>query len=185
MMLAVLGDASGLEILCAALDSQGWDAGWRYTGMGQFGGALSLVDRTIVALGRTRDPRALDAILRKAEALAPDSEFSHYRAVALALESIGDPRAAAALAAILKKEDVSGYAILDVETAGRMSGLNVNETHTRGLSLRELSLARALYRCGDKDGLGRGILEAYAKDLRGHLARHAQAVLDEARGETR
>ena len=39
-------------------------------------------------------------------------------------------------------------------------------------------LARALYRCGDKDGLGEKILRAYANDLRGPIARHAQAVLD-------
>jgi len=32
-------------------------------------------------------------------------------------------------------------------------------------------------RCGDKDGLGKAILTRYAKDLRGHLARHAAAVL--------
>jgi hypothetical protein len=40
-----------------------------------------------------------------------------------------------------------------------------------------LLLARALYRCGDYQGVGRKILETYAQDLRGHLARHAQAVL--------
>ena len=36
-------------------------------------------------------------------------------------------------------------------------------------------------RLGDKDGLGKKILEAYAKDLRGHLSRHARAVLGEIR----
>jgi hypothetical protein len=39
-------------------------------------------------------------------------------------------------------------------------------------------LARALYRCGDYDGVGRKILEAYTHDLRGHFARHAKAVLE-------
>jgi hypothetical protein len=39
--------------------------------------------------------------------------------------------------------------------------------------------ARALYRCGDHDGLGEKILKQYTQDLRGHLARHAQAVLKE------
>ncbi|HNT87887.1 MAG TPA: hypothetical protein PKL84_08480, partial [Candidatus Hydrogenedentes bacterium] len=41
----------------------------------------------------------------------------------------------------------------------------------------ELLLDRALYRCGDFEELGEGILHEYAHDLRGHLARHAQAVL--------
>ena len=56
-----------------------------------------------------------------------------------------------------------------------------NAEQTRRESLRELMLARALYRCGDYNGLGRKILETYTHDLRGHLARHAQAVLDEGK----
>ena len=32
-------------------------------------------------------------------------------------------------------------------------------------------LARALYRCGDHDGVGEKILRDYTQDLRGHLAR--------------
>jgi hypothetical protein len=146
--------------------------------MGQFGGALSTIDRYIAALGRTRDPRGLDAILRKAKQLTAESEFSHHRAVALALESIGDPRGAVVLAEVLAKPEIRGYAVTTVEKARQMSGLNVNETHTRGLSIRELALARALFRCGDVDGLGQAILREYTKDLRGHVARHAQAVLD-------
>ena len=51
---------------------------------------------------------------------------------------------------------------------------------TRRDSLRELLVARALLRCGDCDGLGKKILTAYTTDLRGHLARHAQAVLEAA-----
>ena len=149
--------------------------------MGQFGGALSPVDRYIVALGRTRDKRALPVILKKLEQLKPEAEFSHHRAIALALEMIGDPGAAAPLAKLLRDEEVAGWTVTDVDKARKMSGLNVNETQSRGLSIRELALARALLKCGDHEGLGRAILERYAKDLRGHVARHAQAVLDEAR----
>lgn len=56
-----------------------------------------------------------------------------------------------------------------------------NAEVTRRESLRELLVARALYRCGDHEGMGRKILENYTGDLRGHLARHARAVLDERR----
>jgi hypothetical protein len=51
----------------------------------------------------------------------------------------------------------------------------------RNAALRELLTARALFRCGDKDGLGEAILREYAADLRGVLARHAAAVLQQAR----
>jgi len=72
---------------------------------------------------------------------------------------------------------MSGHVISDVASAGQRSGPDPNDNTTRQTSIRELALARALYRCGDKDGLGKKILTAYTQDLRGHIARHARAVL--------
>jgi hypothetical protein len=180
-ILAVLGDATGLETLIAAVNAQSWDKGWNYTGQGQFGQSLSPVDTMIVAMGRTRDRRALDAILRKAAQLDSEAAFSHHRAVALALENIGAPEAAATLAGLLAKPAMRGYAIADVDNARDRSGMNPNDNLSRSTSIRELELARALYRCGDRDGLGRKILNEYTRDLRGHLSRHARAVLDDPR----
>ena len=108
MFLAVMGDASGIETLVEALDAKKWDEGWQYTGMGQFGNSMSEVDRLIVAMGRTRDKRALAAIVRKIEQLPAETEFSHYRAIALALESIGDASAAEVLAGLLAKPGMRG-----------------------------------------------------------------------------
>jgi hypothetical protein len=181
MALAVLGDAGGAPTLIAALESQPWDKGWDYKGMGQFGAALSRVDGWIVALGRTRDRRALPAILKKAAELDANSEFSHHRAVALALEMIAEPSAAPALAALLNKPGMRGYVVKDTARAAALSGKDRNDNRSRAVSLRELSLARALFRCGDHNGLGKAILEEYAGDLRGHLARHARAVLEDIR----
>jgi hypothetical protein len=177
-VLAVLGDNSGLDTLIGAVDSASWDKGWNYTGMGQFGSSLSPVDSLIVALGRPRDGRGLAPVLKKLSQLDAKSEFSHHRAVALALECIGDPGAAGPLADLLSKPGMSGHAITTVDAAARLSGANPNDTSTRAASIRELTLARALYHCGDKDGLARKILGQYTQDLRGHLARHAQALLD-------
>jgi hypothetical protein len=53
------------------------------------------------------------------------------------------------------------------------------DTLTRNFSLRELVLARALYRCGDFKDIGKNILTEYTHDLRGHYARHAREVLKE------
>jgi hypothetical protein len=47
----------------------------------------------------------------------------------------------------------------------------------RNLALRELALARAIYRLGDCDGIAEGVLKRYALDLRGVYAQHATAVL--------
>lgn len=178
-ILAVLGDAAGLDTLIAAVESQGWDKGWSYRGGGQFGPALSPLDDLLVAMGRTRDRRALAAILRKASTLNAQSEFSHWRAVALSLEAIGDPAAAVPLAEMLGRPGMTGFAHLTVDIARERSGLNPADNKTRDESIRELGLARALYRCGDKDGLGKKILNEYTQDLRGHFARHARMVIEE------
>jgi flavin-dependent dehydrogenase len=178
--LAVLGDDLGLESLIAAVGAAPqWDAGWNYRGMGQFGAALSELDVLVVTLGRAGNAKALPAILEKVELLDAQAAFSHHRAVGLALELIGDPSAAQPIAELLQKDGMTGHVHTDVQTAaakGVPGGTNAEQT--RRESLRELMLARALYRCGDHDGLGEEILRQYTRDLRGHLARHARAVLE-------
>ncbi|RMG02533.1 MAG: HEAT repeat domain-containing protein, partial [Planctomycetota bacterium] len=186
-ILAVLGDPTGVDTLAAKVDEYtDWDQGWNYRGMGQFGSALSPLDRYIIALGRAGDRRALPVILRKLKKLTPESEFSHHRAVALALEMLGDPRAAAPLAELLSMPGMTGYVQRTIDDAKRIDAASPGGTNTvapRRDALRELGLARALFRCGDYNGVGKRILQAYTEDLRGHFARHAKAVLDAAASE--
>jgi hypothetical protein len=183
--LAVLGDDTGVDILIEKVRAyEAWDEGWNYRGMGQFGSALSPLDRWIVALGRAGNPRAIGAIVEKAKLLTAETEFSHHRSVGLALELIGDREAAQPLAELLTKPSMSGYVIYTVEDARKadqMSPGGTNAVQTRRESLRELALARALYRCGDYGSMGLQILTEYTKDLRGHFARHAKAVLEQGK----
>jgi hypothetical protein len=179
-ILAVMGDPVGLPTLLEAVEGvTEIDKGWHYKGMGQFGRNMSELDALIVAAGRTGDRRATPAIVEKVEMLQPSHAFSHFRAVALALESLKDPAAAEPLAKLLSTEGIRGRALVDVGQAveREAKGSSWTATAPRADSLRELMLARALYRCGDKDGLGRKVLEEYSRDLRGHFARHAKAVL--------
>ena len=172
-LLGVLGSPAGVETLVARLQAaEDFDAGWNFKGMAQYGRNLSELDQFIVALGRTRDRRAVEPILAKLARLDAQKEFSHHRACALALETLGDPRAAKPLADLLAKPGMSGYAAATLDDIA----LRIDK---RSESLRELMLARALYRCGDHQNRGRKILEAYAQDLRGPYARHAQAALDQ------
>ena len=181
-ILAVLGDATGVDVLIAEVDGiEQWDEGWDYRAMGQFGTALSRLDRLIVALGRSGDPKALSAILPKMALLTAENEFSHHRAVGMACELIGDTAAAKPLLELLTKPDISGYVHDSVEKARRLdqeSPGGTNAVKTRRDSMRELGLARALFRCGDYGDAGRAVLAAYTNDLRGHFARHAKAVLE-------
>lgn len=178
-ILAIFGDAAGADVLLAAVKSRGWDKGWNFTGMGQFGASMSPLDSLIIALGRTGDRRVVDVIVEKMGQLDAKSEFSHFRAVAMAIESLGDPAAAEPLAQLLKKPGMTGYAFTDIEQAKRRTPDSPADTSTRNGSLRELFLAQALFRCGDYEGLGEKILREYSRDLRGHYARHAYAVLKE------
>jgi hypothetical protein len=178
--LAMLGSPAGAETLIERIRSaSAFDKGWNYTGMGQFGRSLSELDSYIVALGRTRDPRTLDVVLEKVKLLDASKEFSHHRACAMALESLGNPRAAGPLAELLAKPGMKGHAFTSLQAAKENAGPAGVDTKPRNESLRELILARALYRCGDQDGVGQAILREYEKDLRGHYARHAHAVLTE------
>lgn len=180
-ILGILGDPSGAATLAEAVASRQWDKGWKYTGMGQYGMSMSPVDSLIVALGRTRKGVALEPILAKVAQLGPENELSHHRAVALALETLGDRAAAKPLADLLGKPGMAGHAWTDINAATRDIPPSDVDTSTRECSLRELILARALYRCGDHNGLGEKILCQYAQDLRGHYARHALAILQEKR----
>jgi hypothetical protein len=179
--LAVLGSDDGLDVLTAEVRRAGqWDKGWNYRGMGQFGTALSPLDCLIIDLGRAGNRRAVPVILDKVKLLDQRHAFSHHRAVGLALEQLRDEAAARPLAELLSKPEMRGHVHADLATA-RKRGVagGTNSERTRRESLRELMLARALYRCGDYHGIGAQILHDYTRDLRGHLARHAQAVLDE------
>ncbi|NQT00689.1 MAG: FAD-dependent oxidoreductase [Planctomycetes bacterium] len=178
-ILGMLGHSCGSGTLIEAVKSRDWDKGWNYTGMGQYGASLSELDSLIIALGRTRDKQGLKPILEKVEQLDSNSEFSHYRAVAIALETLSHPDAAEPIAKLLKKPGMTGHAFMDINTARHQTPPGPVDTLTRNWSLRELVLARALYRCGDYKDMGKDILKEYAHDLRGHYARHARDVLKE------
>jgi hypothetical protein len=176
-ILAALGVDDGWEILAATLAAcEGWDAGWNFKGMGHFGRSASPLDAIVIAAGCTRRAEALEALERMARMLGPDAAFSHCQALAMAFEAIGDVKAAPCLEALLAMPGVSGHSIADLHRAKCIQVASPVDTSIRNASLRELVLARALYRCGDPHGVGARILSAYAGDLRGHYSRHALAV---------
>jgi hypothetical protein len=178
-ILGILHDPAGANTLVEVVKACEWDKGWKYTGMGQYGPSMSVLDSLIIALGRTGRAEAIEPILAKVRQLGPNDALSHHRAVAMALETLADPSAAQPLAELLQKPGMMGHACPNLDVATRSIPVSSEDTTTRERSLRELILARALYRCGDRDGLGEKILREYAQDLRGHYARHALAILKE------
>ena len=177
--LAILGDASGFDELLNAVNSHSeWDTGWHYTGMGQFGPCMSRLDSLIIALGNTRKKEALPAIVAHAGRLKAESSFSHFRSVCMAVETIGDSAAAPVLAGIIVSCNLRSEAVTDYRKARNAVNGNNEDTSIRNRVLKELHLARALYRCGDHNQLGKTILTEYANDLHAHYARHAELIMN-------
>jgi hypothetical protein len=149
--------------------------------MGQFGMSSSPYDNMIVALGRSGDPKAVSTIVSCIKVLSPGCDLSHARAVALACESLAEHDRqnlfAGAIHRLLSGDGMSGFQQHDIDDVQADLTDDPCENEVRNRALRELVLARALYRCGDCDGLGEEILRSYARDMRGHFARHARAVL--------
>lgn len=176
-LLAILGDASGETVLIEAIAATGWDQGWNYTGMGQFGRSLSPLDDCIVCLALVRSAAAGEAVQAKIAELDAAQAFSHFRAVSIYAEAAGGEGFAPSLSALLARPGIGGHAW--TKLADELADIPVSsiDTRTRNEALRELYLARALYRSGDHDGLAARTLDAYCHDLRGHFARHAATVL--------
>ena len=181
-VLGMMGNPLGGETLIAKVAASEWDAGWQFKGMSQFGRSVSWIDSYLIALGRSRVKAAFPAMRQKAEALTAESAFSHFRAVAMAFEKLGDPAAAPVLAAVLDKPGIRGNAFtLGPEVPEVPGHANAAADLERSKCLREIAVARALVRLGDHGGQGRAVLQAYAGDPRGVYARHAKAVLAERR----
>lgn len=172
-VLGVMGDATGFDALAEAvgradkLDTESID---------EYFPCITWLDSYLIALGRTGDRRATPLVLGKLALLSTGTghRASHYRAAAEALEHLGDPAAAKPLAELLRREGLSQDVVTpELTAAGNTRGRN---------GTTNLILARVLYRCGDWEGVGRQVLEAYANDARGLYARHARAVLAQEPG---
>lgn len=178
-VLCILGDSAYAAVLKDKIGQyKVWDKGWHYTGMHQFGMSLSQLDAYIIAMGKTKEPSVLPAVLDKAKMLEPEDYFSHFRAIAMATEAINSKEAIPILANMLTTPGVRGYHIDSYMTARGQVVPNDIDVTFRNKALKELHLARALYLCGDKDQLGETVLRNYAAGLQGHYARYAREILN-------
>lgn len=174
-VLGILGDATGAETLADQVAGKSPAISFNPNGLAAFGRRMPERDSFIVALGRTRSPKALAPLVEEARRLDRRSPSVHVRAVSLALEALADPAAAPALEEALAKPGVGGWAREGGAAATPAGGFG--SSAESGRCLRELNLARALWRCGDPNGVARRVFEAYARDGRGVFAHHARIVL--------
>ena len=183
LMLAILGSKAGeRELLAALRDAPAWDEGWNYRGMGQYCRSLSPLDDVLVCLGRISSAKAAPDALRLAATITTDTELSHIRALALYAEGVAKnaklrPLLAKELSRLLASfEPIHVWETLPDELADIPE--SSTDTLTRNVSLKELFLARALYRLGDDSKKSASkALRAYAFDIRGQFAAAAAAIL--------
>lgn len=189
LALGLMGDATGVDTLVAVVtgkerlvrvrDGRGVDDKNRpvdnlgvYRGVYSHGSPL---EGFVLALGRTRDAKAVAPLVARLKLLKPGASLKQVRMITLALEALGSPVAAEPLAALLRADGMHGYAVKNVSDLPPTGGYGIGEEYN--LCFRELALARALLACGDFEGAGRKTYEAYARDPRGILRAHAEAVL--------
>lgn len=177
LILGLMGAPEAAGTLYDLLASTAWDEGWNYRGMGQFGESMSRADAQIIALGRCGTEEMAGPLVRLAAELDGDAAFSHCRALALAAAGLKSPELTGAIAGLLDRPGISGHAFDSIEALLTDTDGDPTSTRFRNLALRELYLARGLFLAGDLAGRGRSLLESYTRDLRGHFARHAAAVL--------
>jgi hypothetical protein len=179
IILGFYGDSDACMVL---VDEAGrfseWDKGWNYRGMHQFGMSAGYLDGVLMALGKTGHKNGFGTIKRFAELLIPESELSHFRAVAEAFEGIGSKDAAPVLHKLLSMPGISGHHVTNLKVALTTVKQDTNDNTVRNTCLKELFLSRALFLCGDFNRKGKEILENYANDLHGPYAQHAQSVLN-------
>ncbi len=177
LILGLMGEIAAGEPLAEAVKNTPWDEGWNYRGMGQFGKSMSRLDAMIIAMATAGAPNAAEVLVQKIRELEGLPYFSHCQAVAQAAEILKCAEAALPLAELLAREGMSDHAQISTSEAVASANPDVTHTEARNVSLRELHLARGLFRCGDHENLGRKTLETYTGDLRAIFAKHARAVL--------
>jgi hypothetical protein len=185
-VLGMCGQKEGIPTLLAELESfSEWDEKIYQGSMADYAHLPTPIDAVILSLGYSGDVSVLPSLLKLVEKLDQNVTLSHHRSIALALEKLADPSAAKPLANLLQKSGMKGHSILELKDAfselynnGKgTSPVKNSSSEKRTRALREIVLARALYKCGDYKNVGEDILENYQKDMRGIFARHAEQVL--------
>jgi hypothetical protein len=185
-ILALLGDTTGKETLVKAVEgADEWGEGWDFSSQREHANSFGEVDRLVIALGFLRTPDVRPLLIHKLEALQADSPLSHYKAICLALRLNKGVSLAQPLAELLSKEGVKGHAQplgyyeASVSASNRRQRHRINAQGGDALNakFKELLVAALLFECGDHNGMGREILEAYTKDVNGHFAAYAHHVL--------
>ena len=183
-LLAMLGDPVGEDELIEWVKAHDWADPWPEA----MGSGLNRMESYILALARAGSRKAVPAIAAKGLALAGAGQTpsgSRFRSLWIASMALRDPGLADMLAVLLALPGVGGHAIAYGAEVPPVPGYTSRTNYSQAEksdTAREVNLAAALVRCGDKDGRGAAVLQAYAADPRSFYATYARQVLAEKPG---
>jgi hypothetical protein len=178
-VLAMMGDAGDIEVLMDEIIEQlalgqlpSRSQSIRNTQLPPDQGAMPDVVYWIYSLGMVRDPRAILIYKEVADALSRTSVEDFYSqtkgtyyyidAICYGMERLGDKRCSTVLNQLQKLPYLKNQILTDV----------INEDFVKDrMAFLELSIARAMIRCGLKDGIP--ILINYLDDVRASLRENA------------
>ena len=185
LILGVMGDATGVQTLLDEVEKNTtWGKGYNMSSARETANTFAEIDRLVMALGFTRSPKALPALVKKLNLLDAESPVSHVKAVGMALRMNRNPSLAGPLAELLAKPGMTGYAVPAdyYRPHKQQSPREMPVRATMGPRIdekfREVFVAALLFDCGDQNGKARAILEDYTRDVQGHFAAYARAALD-------
>ncbi len=183
-ILALLSDSSGkTTLLDAVSENESWGDGYDFTNHRKEDNTFGPVDRLVIALGFLRDPDVRPALLRKLEQLEPGDHLSHYKALCLAMRMNRHESFAKPLADHLAKIEGHCQSLnyrpglggpLSLPERAKVTSAGSDQLNSK---FKEVLLAALLFHCGDWQGQGRAVLEAYTEDVNGHFAAYADHVL--------
>lgn len=163
-LLAFLGSSYGREILVNFIESvDGWDKGWEYRGMGQFGFAVSPLDARIIALSRIADGSEKKGVLRLLEKLESSDAFSHFRALSLILSSSPQKEAVPFLEKLLDLPELKECVELSFKEIVDRNTPDPCENFQRTCQLKEFYLLKALAACDPENALAAERQKRYAE----------------------
>jgi flavin-dependent dehydrogenase len=178
-VLAMMGDAGGVEVLMDEIMEQlasgqlpSRSQSIRNTQLPPDQGAMPVVVYWLYSLGMARDPRSILIYKEVANALFSISLEDFYSqtkgtyyyidAICYGMERLGDKRCSTVLNQLQKLPYLKNQILTDV----------INEDFVKDrMAFLELSIARAMIRCGLKDGIP--ILINYLDDVRASLRENA------------
>lgn len=176
-VLGVLGCADGSDVLADWLEGRLKADAPDFRGKWAYARRFPYRESVMIALGRTRTPRAREVLNRAAHGLSAATPFFRFRAVCWALELCGDASSAGILKDVSIRPGIAGHVKAGRAAVRPLFGYTPKRhsmTDEEIAALKELDVARAVFRLSSDPSL----LEPWLQDGRKVFSDYAKRILE-------